>query len=328
MLSLDERIFQPSMMHGGAPQLAQPQGGAHWGLPPTQQQPLQVPAGHLGAQQSPVVGTSNQAFPQDQPPQVLQAWPDNPAGSGNMLPGDVLLPGAGQAGQFAAGPSAMAEADPFALPSHVIQEPPSASGNMLGPQGQPTGFDPFFSAQAIIPTLFPGLADAGSNMPPQGVPVLHSQDISSHAGSISPDDMRYTASASAYLGTVSPADSHLSYQSRSGHAQQSTDTGAGLLQQQQYLQQQQFQQQQQPFAGMRQDFQPAGQVPIGLGQTPGAPELEAVVFSGVPVQSGVRGFVHTQSDRVRRKPPSRNASFTDRGTATTASLCLCIHLYA
>lgn len=246
-----------------------------------------------------------------------------------MLPGDTLLPEPVQAGQFAAGPAATAEADPFALPSHVTEDRPSANSNLLGPQGQPTGFGPFFSAQVNIPTQFPGVVAAGPNMPPQGVPVLHSQDISSHAGSISPDEMRYTASASAHLGPVSPADSHLSYQSRSGHAQQSTDSSLALLQQQQqlqHLQQLQLQQQQQPFASMRQDLQPAGQVPVGLGQTPGGPELESVVLSGFPVHRGVREFAHTQSDRVRRKPPSRNPSFNDfRGTASTATPCLCIH---
>ena len=340
------------MMQGGDMQPAPPQGGGHWGLP-TVQQPIQVQAGHSGEQQSTFGMIPNMDFRgcNTQPPQplhscnapVLQSWPNITECSGRLLTGDRPFPEAGQEGQYAANSAAIAEAD-FDLPSHVTDALPSSDGNLLGAQAQPIGYAPSYSAQAAMPSTAAGLDAAGPNMPPQGFSSLDSQENSSHAGS----------STSAHLGLVSPADSHLSWPSRSGHAQQITDSGALLLQQQMHNHHQQLSQQQQLHqqrqlsqqqlnSSVRQDLQAPGQGPFGplalecLGQSAGvgtygfgpAQGLEAIVLSGYPTHAGAREFGHSQSERVRRQPPSRTPSFGNRrGNATMAHPWVHIHLPA
>ena len=345
-------------MHTGGPLPAPPQGAGHWGPPPVQQQqPPQVAAGHSAKQQSAYGVDSNSDFRPRQNPQplqssnppVLQAWPGSSESGGYMLTGDRIF-AEPEAGQISGNSVAMAP-DIFDLPAHVTAQPPSSSDNLLPPQAQTVGYDPADPTQAPMPSPFPASNAAGPNIPPQGAPPVNSQDISSHTRSISPNDTSFTASTSAHLGTVSPTDSHLWWPRGSGHTQHSTGSGAVqllLLQQQQQHQQQQHQQQQQQlYSSMTQDLQPPGQVSLNPGQLPFAPGpvplgpeqsagagtygfgsgLDAIVLSGYPTHhDGGREFGHSQSERVRRKPPSRTPSFGNcRGKAMMAYAWLHIH---
>lgn len=339
MLHLDARIFQPTLMHSGGPLPVPPQGGGHWGPPPVQQQPPQVAPGHSANQQSAYgVDLNRELRPrnshnpqplQSSKPPVLQAWPGNPESGGYMLTGDRIF-SEPVAGQMTANTVAMA-ADMFDLPAHVTDQQPSSSDSLLPPQAPTTGYDPGDPTQAPMPSHFPASTAAGPHIPPQGTPPVNSQDISSHTRSISPNDTAFTASTSAHLGPVSPADSHPWWPSRSGRPDHSTASGAlPLLQQQQ---------QQQLYSSMRQDLQAPGQVALSPGQVPLGPEqsagagaygfgsgLEAIVLSGYPTHEAGREFGHSQSERVRRKPPSRTPSFGNcRGNAMMAYAWLYIH---
>ena len=356
MLQIDARIFQPTaMMQGGDLQPALPRGVSHWGPPPMQQQP-QVQAGQSVEQQCNYGMIPNMDLRgcSTQPPQplhgcnppVLQSWSNIMEGGGGLLTGDRPYPEAGQEGQYDS--AAIAEAD-FHLPSHVTDALPGCSGSVLGPQAQPSGPELGYVAPGIMPSTSPGFNAAGPNMPAEGFISLDSQENSSHAGS----------STSAHLGLVSPADSHLSWHSRSGQAQQITDSGALLLQQQmhnhhqqqqqqfsqqhqqhpqqqQQQQQQQVPQQQQLYSNVRQDLQAPGPGALGLGQSAGAgtfdfgpaPGLEGIVFSGYPTHASAREFGHCQSERVRRQPPSRTPSFgNDRGNGMTVHPWVHIYMY-
>lgn len=342
VLDLPAWIFQPARLQGSGFSQPLPQGGFQGALPQEHQTPQSLPhlPAHVYQQAAWTEDLGSLPADDSSPPETEQAgqFPAAPAGRFAAAPVRQFLTlqaeqppvspqghfSAPQAGQFAAALAGLSAAGPETAPypgDWAEYEGPSSNGNHYDQQAQPDlglWIDPLATQGNSIRDLY-----AAATCNPSSALLGDRQGLSTENGPNSPDEvhMPYTASAQPtplVLEEASPAGSCQSMPAstvlQQSHSSMDVWTPHPKL-----------------ASGMQQGLHASGQEPPGLvqGLQPGTSGLGpgSFVFRGRPTQPSGRdrGFMHSQSEKVKRHPLSRTPSFAaGPGTAVTASPS-CLH---